>query len=272
MNAEARKVYLVTGAASGIGAALSRLLVARGSAVMLADINGAGARKIASELGSAADAVTLDITSEEQWERALDAAAARFGRLDVLINNAAIVVPGYACDVPVAAHRRTMETNFMGPLTGTLAALKRFKAQGHGHIATVCSMTSFLPFPGIASYGAAKQALRAMHHAIALEERRSPVDFTIVHPTSTETPMLDAEEASDACGFAFSADPVSAETVAQIVLDAIAAKTREVFMPPERADAIRLLGTDAEKLHQTFDRMETAGQAKQRARRERQRG
>ena len=260
-------VHLVTGAASGIGCATAKLLAASGAAVALADINVAGVHRLASELGDNTFGVELDITSQEAWERALDVTIARFGRLDVLVNNAAIVVPGYARDVAVADHRRTLETNFMGPLIGTLAALRHFRGQGSGHIVTVCSMTSFLPFPGIASYGAAKQALRAMHHAIALEERHSSVAFTIVHPTATDTPMLVQEEENDACALAFLSEPVSAETVAKTILDAIASKALEVFMPPERAGEIRPLGTDAARLHALFDRMEKAGNDRLLARR-----
>ena len=85
---------------------------------MLADINIAGARHVVASLGAGADAVGLDITSPEAWEHALDATISRFGRLEVLINNAAIVVTGYARDVPLEHDQRTMGTNFMGPLAG----------------------------------------------------------------------------------------------------------------------------------------------------------
>jgi NAD(P)-dependent dehydrogenase (short-subunit alcohol dehydrogenase family) len=267
MSEPQSQVFLVTGAASGIGAAIVRLIVARGQSVMLADINLVAAEGIAEALGPRAAAIALDITSPEDWERGIAATYARFGRFDVLINNAAIVETGYARDLSLARHQRTIDTNFMGPLTGTLGALAAFRKQGHGHIATVCSMTAFLPFPGLASYAASKHALRAFHHAVALEERREPIDFTIVHPTSTETPMLEQEEKDDACGFAFTARAVSPEFVAEVVLNAIDEKALEVFMPPERAAGVIALGTDAVKLHEIFDQAERAGAEKQRARR-----
>ena len=264
------RVFLLTGAASGIGAATARLLVSQGHSVMLADINAKGARQVAGPLGGNADAVALDITSAAGWERALDATIARFGRLDVLINNAAIVVTGNARDVPLEQHRRTIDTNFMGPVAGMLAALKRFRRQGGGHIVTVCSMTSFVPFPGIASYGAAKHALRAFHHAVALEERREPIAFTIVHPTATETPMLEQEAQDDSCGFAFVAEAVTPEFVAETIVAAIKKKAIEVFMPPEQARMIRMLGTDAKKMLKMYDQIEVIGKDAQKARREKQ--
>jgi short-subunit dehydrogenase len=155
----------------------------------------------------------------------------------------------------------------MGPLTGTLAALRRFRAQGHGHIVTVCSMTAFLPFPGLASYAASKHALRSFHHAVAIEERHSSIDFTIVHPTATETPMLEQEALDESSAFAFVATSVSATFVAETIVSAIDAKTGEVFMPPEGADDIIELGVRPDKLLAIFDRAAEFGRKTQRQRR-----
>ena len=140
----------------------------------------------------------------EGWERAFDATIARFGTLDVLINNAGIVRTGLARNVSIADHQATIDTNFMGPLTGMIGALRLFREVGAGHLVTVCSMTSFMPFPGLASYGASKHALRAFHHGLALEERHGAIDFTIVHPTATDTPMLAQEAADDDAAMALS--------------------------------------------------------------------
>ena len=261
------QVFLITGAASGIGAATARQLVSQHQLVVLADINVAGANRVAADLGDNAHVVHLDITSAASWELAIDATVDRFGRLDVLVNNAAIVVTGNACDVSVEQHQKTIDTNFMGPLTGILAALRRFRAQGHGHIVTVCSMTSFLPFPGLASYGASKHALRAFHHAVSLEERHGPIHFTIVHPTATETPMLDQEARDDSCGFAFVADPVTPQAVADTILSAIKKKAIEVCMPPEQARPVARLGIEPKRLRKMFDQMEAIGKEAQKSHR-----
>ncbi len=267
MRKKKPQVILLTGAASGIGAASARHAISLGHSVLLADINLKGARELAASLGERAHAVELDICSAAQWERALDTAYRHFGQLDILINNAAIVCTGYARDVSLEQHQRTLNTNFMGPLTGTLATLKRFREQGHGHVVTVCSMTAFMPFPGIASYGASKQALRAFHHALALEERHGPVHFTILHPTATETPMLEQEAQDDAASFAFATESVTPEFVAETLFKAIRKKSIEVFMPPEQARAVRMLGTDPKKLRNLFDTMEEIGKQTQQARR-----
>ena len=267
MGGCATATYLVTGAASGIGAATAELLAGRGERVVIPDINSRAAAELAGRLGPDTLPLELDVTSQSGWEVALDETVARFDTLDVLVDNAGIVETGFARDVSVERHQRTISTNFMGPLTGTLAVLRRLRAQGHGHIFTVCSMTAFLPFPGLASYAASKHALRSFHHAVAIEERHSEIDFTIVHPTATETPMLEQEALDESSAFAFVTASVSAAFVAETIVGAIDAKTGEVFMPPDGADDIIELGVHPDQLLAIFDRAEEFGRKTQRQRR-----
>lgn len=259
--------FLITGAASGIGAATAEMLAERGERVVLADINIAAAEVVAGRLGPNAIALELDITSESGWEAVLDEVESQFGSLDVLINNAAIVETGFARDVSVAGHQRTIDVNFIGPLTGTLATLRRFRAKGRGHVVTVCSMTAFIPFPGLASYSASKHALRAFHHAVAIEEQHDGIDFTIVHPTSTETPMLEQEADDDACAFAFGTAAVSPRFVAETIIAAIDDKSIEVFMPPERTADVIMLGASPDKLRAFYERSQRVGREAQLRRR-----
>lgn len=267
MKASSSKVYFITGAASGIGAATARRAAALGNRVVIADINEKGARTVADSIGASAMALPLDIRSSDQWEAALDGTWKRFGRLDVLVNNAAVVHTGYARDVSIERHQHTLDTNFMGPLTGILAALPRFRRQGSGHLVTICSMTAYLPFPGIASYAAAKHALRAFHHAVALEERDGPIDFTIVHPTSTETPMLEKEAQDDAMSLAFAGASMAPEEVAETILNAIKSKRVEVFLPPERGKLVRVVGVNPRSLRKMVERNEIIGKERLQARR-----
>jgi NAD(P)-dependent dehydrogenase (short-subunit alcohol dehydrogenase family) len=258
---------LLTGGASGIGAATARLAVERGHRVVIADINFSGAQAVAAQIGSGASAVALDIVSGEQWEQVLDETARRLGSLEVLINNAAIVHTGRAENVTIENHQQTMDVNFMGPLKGMMAALPRFKRQGRGHFVTVCSMTAFLPFPGLASYAASKHALRAFHHGLALEERETPLRFTIIYPTSTETPMLEQEARSDEVTLAFAGPSVTPEFVGTVILDAMDKESVEVYMPPERARKVRLVGTNPRSLRKLVIAGEEAGYHKLKARR-----
>jgi NADP-dependent 3-hydroxy acid dehydrogenase YdfG len=116
-----------------------------------------------------------------QWDAALQTTVAAFGQLDVLVNNAGIIHTGYARDLTMAQHRDMVEVNYLGVIGGVMAALPLMREQGHGHIVDVCSMTSFLPLTGYATYGGTKHAMRAFQHSVAIEERGGPVAL----PSST---------------------------------------------------------------------------------------
>ncbi|WP_142781816.1 SDR family oxidoreductase [Agrobacterium sp. T29] len=263
------KVMLITGGASGIGAATVRMAAAQGHNVVIADINDEAAQNVARSAGSNVSSVRLDICSEANWKEVLDKVWADFGRLDVLINNAAIAHTGYAVDVSIAKHQHTINTNFMGAVISMLETLPRFKQQGFGHIVNISSMNAFLPFPGIASYSAAKHALRAFHHAVAIEERKGTTDFTIVYPTATETPMLEQEAEDDAMALAFAGDPVTPEAVAAAILRGIKNKSDEVYIPASRGSFVRKTGVRPQKLRELYDRNEIIGAEKLKQRRER---
>ncbi len=261
------KVVMITGAASGIGAATAATAAARGHRVIIADIDGERADTTAEQIGNGTWAVKLDICAEDAWKSALDAIWRREGRLDCLINNAAIVHTGWARDLALAQHRQTIETNFLGAVIGMMTALSRMKAQGSGHLVSVSSMNAFIPYPGIASYAAAKHALRAFHAAMAIEERAGPVDFTLVYPTATETPMLEKEAHDDALALAFSGTPIAAASVAEAIVDALTSKPVEIFIPPERGEAVKKLGIDPAALLSYVETNEPIGWEKLKARR-----
>lgn len=236
-------VVLVTGAATGIGAAIAETAIARGHRVLLTDVDADAVHATARRLGDRAAAVPLDIRDPEGWGAAFDAAEARFGPVDVLINNAGIIHTGHTRDLSLEQHRDIVEVNLLGTMTGFCTALPRMTARGRGHIITICSMSSFLALPGYATYGGTKHAVRAFHHAVALEERHGPLDFTIIHPPSTRTKMLDQELADPTSAIAFAEKAATPQAVAKVVVDAIATKPVEVVFPVLAGRVQRLAGT-----------------------------
>lgn len=160
-----------------------------------------------------------------------------------------------------------METNFFGAVIGMTTAFARFKAQGSGHLISVSSMNAFIPYPGIASYAAAKHGLRAFHAAFAIEERGGPVDFTLIYPTATETAMLAKEAEDDAMALAFSGTPVLPETVAAQIVAAIASRPVEVFIPPDRGEAVKQLGISPDAMTAHAEKNEAIDLEKLRQRR-----
>jgi short-subunit dehydrogenase len=255
---EGSPAILITGGAAGIGAAFAKLAVDSGHRVMIADINVEGAQAKAEALGPRARATRLDIRSAESWQAALDATYAAFGKLDVLVNNAAVVYPGLTKDVDLAKHQLTLEVNVIGPMLGILAVAPRFRAQGSGHIITVCSMSSFLALPGLASYSASKSALRTLHLALALEERGSPIDFTLVHPGATETGMLE-DEARNGVAVAFARPPAQPEDIAKVLIKALKSKKAEICIPASRGRSVKAIGGSPRRLFEMVARNEELG-------------
>lgn len=236
------RVILITGAARGIGAATAQRALQAGHRVVLSDVDAAAVEHLAATLGSAALGAVLDVRDAAQWQQVLDLAWKHFGRVDVLINNAGVIHTGYTLDVPLERHRHTVEVNYLGVIAGVLAVLPRFIAQGSGHVIDVCSLTAFMPFPGMASYAGTKHAIRAFHQALALEYRERPVSFTIVYPPAVETPMLKQEETDDAAALAFSGKPVAPEAIADAILRAVARKPEEVIIPAIQGRLLREIG------------------------------
>ena len=256
---EKGQVILVTGAAGGIGAAIAELAIVRGHRVLLTDIDEEAVLARAHALGERAAGHALDIRRPADWSTAFDAAQARFGAVDVLVNNAGITHTGTARELRPQQHRDIVEINLLGTITGVCTALERMTARGHGHIITVCSMTSFLPLPGYATYGGTKHALRAFHHSVAIEERDGPLDFTIVHPPTTRTGMLDQEMADPSAAIAFAEKSYAPERIAEVVVDAITAKPVEVVFPPFAGRFQRIVGVFPRLMRRVIPLVEAKG-------------
>jgi NAD(P)-dependent dehydrogenase (short-subunit alcohol dehydrogenase family) len=257
------QAVFVTGAASGIGAAVARIAARRGYRVMIADVNGPAAAELAAELAAEfkndVESVVLDVRDADSWDAALASTVERFGSLDVLVNNAGIIHTGNARDLSLAQHRDIVEVNLLGTITGVLTALPLMSAQGRGHIVNVCSMTSFLPLTGYSTYGATKHGMRAFHHSVAIEERDGPVTFSIIHPPSTRTPMLAQEMADPSSVIAFAEKSHSPEEIAEQVVDAIAKKPVEVVFPRWAGRFQRVAGVFPVLMHWAIPRVVRKG-------------
>jgi len=187
-------VAIVTGAASGIGAALGRALAARGAHVVLADRDEEAARAGAERLvsGSAsAEATGLDVRDAEAVERVVAATFERHGRLDYLINNAGIGVGGWAEELSLEEDwRYSVEVNLMGPIHGLQAAYPRMVKQGFGHIVNTASMAAFMATALAAPYGATKHAVLGLSRALRVEGAMQGIRVSVLCPGVIRTPIL----------------------------------------------------------------------------------
>ncbi len=192
----AGKVALVTGAASGIGLAASRMLALQGAAVVLADIAaGAGeaaARALRDE-GRDAAFVELDVTSEEGWIAAVAAVREAHGRLDILVNNAGVGTGGTVEETTLEEWRRVHAVNADGPFLGCKHAIPLMRESGDGgSIVNVSSVAGIIGAPQLAAYCASKGSVRLLTKSTALHCARKGygIRCNSVHPSYTDTPMV----------------------------------------------------------------------------------
>jgi NADP-dependent 3-hydroxy acid dehydrogenase YdfG len=235
-------VFMITGAASGVGAAATALAILRGHRVAACDVNREALEAHCRKLGPNAHPIHLDVRDPDSWQRALDAVWEHCGRLDVLVNNAGLVHVGFMVDLPLDQLRHMVDVNLLGVMYGVRLAVPRLLKQGHGHIVNVASLAAFVPMPGQAAYAATKHAVRAFNHGCALELRDTPITFTLVCPAAIDTPMLRQQIASDAATLSFADPSLTAEQVAEAILRAAAEKPREILLPAARGEFLRVAG------------------------------
>jgi 3alpha(or 20beta)-hydroxysteroid dehydrogenase len=192
MGRMAGKVALISGGAEGIGGTLGRMIVAEGGAVMLGDVQTDKAAELAAELGEHAASVKLDVRSLDDWNAAVAATLARFGKLTTLCNIAGISEPGNAVDVDLDSWNRTIDINLNGTFYGCRAAIPAMKASGEPcTIVNVGSMLAMRPGGQMAAYCASKSAVTALTKCVALDlaARGLPIRANAVHPGAIRTPM-----------------------------------------------------------------------------------
>jgi NAD(P)-dependent dehydrogenase (short-subunit alcohol dehydrogenase family) len=192
------KAAFVTGAASGLGRAIAEAFVAEGARVAVADIDEEGGRAAAEALGPAALFLRHDVTDEGSWERSLAAAAAAFGRIDTLVNNAGIAVVANIEKTSLEDWRRVQAVNVEGVFLGCKHALPHLRAAGGGAIINMSSVAGIIGDPSLAAYCASKGAVRLLTKSVALHcaRRKDGVRCNSIHPVFTATPMVDAMLAS----------------------------------------------------------------------------
>ncbi len=192
------RAAIVTGAAGGIGRAAAAALAARGAAVLLADRR-EEVEQAAAELadgGAEVEARTVDVTEPGEVEAMVAAALARFGRLDVLVNNAgATGHPTPLVDQDPAAFDRVFAINVGGVFLGTKYAMPHLAERG-GAIVNVSSVTAVRPLPGLGAYSASKEAVVSLTRVAALEGAAAGVRVNAVLPGPTATRMIGAEDFS----------------------------------------------------------------------------
>jgi 3-oxoacyl-[acyl-carrier protein] reductase len=239
------QVFLLTGAASGIGRHLASALSGRGHKVLATDVNEAGLLKAQAEDGWPREAVlcrVLDVRSPTQWEAALEAVLQRFGRLDVLLNVAGYLKPGAGWAASPEEVDRHVDTNLKGVVHGTRTVGRHFVEKGAGHLINFGSLASLAAVPGLTLYTATKFAVRGFSLASAQELAPHGVAVTLVMPDAVQTPMLELQVDYPEAALTFSGgEPLSVEDIERLLVETVLPhRPLEVALPLSRGALARV--------------------------------
>lgn len=224
----AGKVVVITGAADGLGLALSKQFLAAGAHVALLDVNGSAARMAVERLLLSAPrraiAITCDVSDATDCQHAIATVMAHWGGIDVLINNAGIAHRSLLCDTGLAVLRQVMDINFFGAVHCTQLALQSLRAR-RGQIVVISSIAGFSPLFGRTGYSASKHALHGFFDSLRSEVEDDGVDVTIVCPAFIATGIEHAALGGDggratlprnAIGGEMSADDMAARILSAV--------------------------------------------------------
>lgn len=191
----AGKIALVTGGASvpGLGSSTAQRLAAEGAVVYVTDRDAVGAEKVAAGIRAGAGrafALAHDVSSEADWDRVMAAIIGEHGRLDVLVNNAGIFIPGSIDAVSTADWLRQIEINLTSVFQGTRRAVQQMRRVGQGgSIINLSSIVGQVGVPGCSAYAASKGGVRLLTKTVAMETARDRIRVNSIHPGMILTNM-----------------------------------------------------------------------------------
>ncbi len=184
------RVYIVTGAAGGIGAATGRVLVERGASVVMADLDGAGVVTAAAEIGDQALGLSCDVTDRDQISEAVAVALGTWGRLDGAVCNAGVVEFDAAWDATPQAWSRQLKVNVTGTFMTAVGVGDHLRRHDGGVIVCVASNCGKVGYANMAPYNASKAAVINLTRSLSLEWAADDINVNCVCPGGVDTPML----------------------------------------------------------------------------------
>ena len=185
------QVAIVTGAASGFGAEIARSFVREGARVVIADLNEAGAQKVAAEIGQAAVAVKCDVSQRADIDRAVKMAREHFGEIDIVVNNAGFTHKNQPfLDVDEATYDRCFDVNVKAIYHMINAVVPGMRARKSGCIINIGSTAGLRPRPGLTWYNASKGAANLLSKSLAVELAGDNIRVNVICPVMGDTGML----------------------------------------------------------------------------------
>jgi NAD(P)-dependent dehydrogenase (short-subunit alcohol dehydrogenase family) len=244
----ANTVAVITGAGSGIGEACAHSFAKRGARVVVTDIDAARADLVAGEIGEQAVGLRVDVTSTEDLEAARDLALARFGRVDLVMNNVGLPVLGAVEDIPLEGWQRQIDVNILGMVRSNLVFLPLLIEQGSGHIVNTASMGGLLPYGhDRLPYTTTKHGVVGLTKGLAVHLRAKGIGVSCLCPATVRTNIAELltiygtlSKAPVTPNFPW----VDADVVGEQVADALEAGRFLILTTPAVTDDLRAQGED----------------------------
>lgn len=226
-----KKRVLITGGASGLGAAMADAFRARGDDVLVADLT------------EVPDGIRLDVTSDDDWASALAWVQENWGGLDLLVNNAGIATGGRIDVVSLDEWRKVIDINLLGVVRGCRTFVPMMKAQGSGHILNTASLAGLVHPPAMSSYTAVKAGVVALSETLSYELQPYGIDVSALCPGFIRTPLAQSLAGSDAAMDAIAArlinkSPYTAEQVAAAVIKGLDGRKMVILPDPAARKAV----------------------------------
>ncbi len=186
------KVAIITGAANGMGAAEARLFASEGAKVVATDLNEAALHAVVDDIkqtGGEVVGMKHNVASEAEWKHVVEETVIRYGKVDVLVNNAGISTTMTIANLEMEQWNKVLDINLNGCMLGMKYAIPEMQKNGSGSVINISSIGGIVGMAGSSAYTAAKGALRAITKGAAVEFAKESVRVNSVHPGIIETPM-----------------------------------------------------------------------------------
>ena len=221
------KVAIVTGGSGGIGNSIVKKLSYYGCKTISVYKN----HFPVNQTDENTLCVKADLTKSEEWDSLLSFTLNKFGKMDVLINCAGLLIPGNFSNLQETQITKMIETNLTSLMLGTYKTLKIFTKQGFGHIINIGSLGGIVPMPYSAVYSSTKFALRGFNYSLAQELNGSGINVSLISPGAVNTKMLYKEARNNNSTISFVTKIMHPDTVANSVLKLIQKPKTEIFIP-----------------------------------------
>lgn len=230
------KTAFITGAANGIGKSIAQKLYDNGYNIVVADIQEQTLREVYAKIFEERILILpMDITQSSEWEMGIAKTIEKFKKIDILLNIAGIIEPGYIYDTTIKSIDQQIDINLKGTIYGAHFIAQKMMEQKSGHIINVSSMAGIAPIPGINVYSATKFGIRGFSLAIAQELKDYNIHVSLICPDAVETQMLDYQKDKKEAAMTFSGNRIlSVDEVTSEILKLIDHPKVEVWIPRSR--------------------------------------